>query len=145
MLNHFISRQFALFLLVGGGAAVLHWLARVFIDLFASYFVALVLAYGVGIAAGYTLNAMFVFSSNKEQRAREVFLFSAFNIAMLPVVLGVSWTLSELLFPAIGMTWHAREIAHAIGIITPVFANFLFHKFVTFGQDPIHVGRSSKR
>jgi len=137
VMGHFMTRQFALFLLIGGGAAGLHWLARVVIDVFTGYLVALVLAYAVGISAGYILNALFVFSSNRERRAREILLFTSFNLSMLPVVLGVSWTLSELVFPTIPLTWHAREIAHAIGVITPVFANFLFHKFVTFGETSI--------
>lgn len=132
VLRHFLTGQFLGFVLVGGVAAVGHWLARIAIDRYVSYLTALVLAYPVGIALGYILNVTFVFSGNPDRRVREVSTYALLNIAMFPVVVAVSWVLSEAVFPALEMTYRPREIAHAIGVLSPVALNFLLHKFITF-------------
>jgi putative flippase GtrA len=128
----FVSWQFLKFLLVGATAAAVHWLARFLLTEPVGYEWALVLAYGVGIAAGYGLNAAFVFSQAVTTRRQQVVYFVVFNLMMAPVVIGVAYLLSEYVFPSAGWTYNSRGIAHGIGVASPIFINFLLHKFFTF-------------
>jgi len=132
ILRPFLTAQFLRFVMVGGVAATGHWLARIAIDRHVSYLAALVLAYPVGIALGYLLNVTFVFSSNPDRRLKEISTYALLTIAMFPIVIAVSWGISELVFTPLGMTYHPREIAHAIGVLSPVAISFLLHKFLTF-------------
>jgi putative flippase GtrA len=132
VLDLFVSWQFLKFLLVGATAAGVHWLARYLLTEPVGYEWALVLAYGVGITVGYCLNAVFVFSEAVTTRRQQVTYFVAFNLMMAPVVIGIAYALSEYLFPAIGWTYNPRGVAHGIGVASPIFINFLLHKFFTF-------------
>ena len=132
LMSLFVSWQFIRFVLVGGVAAVLHWLARYLLNPLTGYVAALVLAYMIGIAVGYILNALFVFSDAKTRRRKQIAYFVAFNLLMAPVVIGVAYILSEYVFARFTWMAHPREIAHAIGVASPIFINFLLHKFFTF-------------
>lgn len=128
----FLTPQFFKFLMVGGLAAFLHWMARYLLTPLIGYVWALVLAYAFGIFVGYTLNAWLVFSEAKTKRRQQVIYFTVFNLLMAPVVIGVAYVLSEYVFKWAGWTYHPREFAHAIGVASPIFFNFLLHKFFTF-------------
>lgn len=128
----FLSVQFLKFLVVGATAALAHWLARFLLTGPVGYEWALVLAYTVGIAVGYYLNAVFVFSDAVTTRRQQVTYFVAFNLMMAPVVIGIAYALSEYALPAIGWTYNPRGVAHGIGVASPIFINFLLHKFFTF-------------
>lgn len=132
VLSLFLSVQFLKFLLVGATAALAHWLARFLLTGLVGYEWALVLAYAVGIFVGYGLNAVFVFSDAVTTRRQQVTYFVAFNLMMAPVVIGIAYALSEYAFPAIGWTYNPRGVAHGIGVASPIFINFLLHKFFTF-------------
>lgn len=132
VLELFVSWQFVKFVLVGATAASIHWLARYLLTAPIGYEWSLVLAYALGIAVGYGLNAAFVFSNAATTRRRQVLYFVAFNLLMAPFVIGISYALSEYLFPAIGWVYNPRGVAHGIGVASPIFVNFLLHKFFTF-------------
>ena len=132
LLGLFLSVQFLKFLVVGATAALAHWLARFLLTGPVGYEWALVLAYALGIAVGYGLNAVFVFSDAVTTRRQQVTYFVAFNLMMAPVVIGIAYALSEYAFPAIGWTYNPRGVAHGIGVASPIFINFLLHKFFTF-------------
>lgn len=131
-LSLFFSQQFLKFLLAGGVAALTHWYARYALTPALGYVSALVVAYAVGIAVGYILNAWLVFSNAKTTRAKQMRYFVLFNLAMAPIVILLSYFLSEFAFSSSRMTYHPREIAHALAVTSPIFINFLFHKFFTF-------------
>lgn len=134
ILEIFATVQFLKFLFVGGLASILHWGSRIYFNNFFSYEYSLLLAYFVGIAVAYILNARFVFSSNSQQKVREIVNFAGFNLLMLPIVFSVSYMLSEWLFLGYLDIDSSRKLAHAMGVLAPVFVNFTYHKFVTFGE-----------
>lgn len=128
----FLTWQFVWFLVVGLSAAIIHWTARYLLTPVIGYEFALVAAYAIGIAVAYILNAKFVFADALNERRQQVVYFVGFNLLMAPFVVGIAYGLSEHLFPQIGWTYNPRGIAHAIGVASPIFVNFLLHKFFTF-------------
>jgi len=54
------------------------------------------------------------------------------------VALGFVWVISvglaRVVFPAIGMTWHADDIAHLIGVLAPAVTSYVGHRFYTFAR-----------
>lgn len=46
--------------------------------------------------------------------------------------LAVSMGLALYVLPALGVTRHVAEIAHAVGVIVPVFTSYLGHKHLSF-------------
>ena len=134
MLKHFLSRQFAGFLLVGATAALLHWLARILLSLVMSYPWAVFWAYGVGMASAFVLNSYYVFpASDKpvEKQARDFFII---NLAFFPVVWLVSIQLNKGLM-RIGVETYSEEMAHALAISLPVLGTFLLYKFIAFREN----------
>ncbi|MXO87423.1 GtrA family protein [Alteraurantiacibacter aestuarii] len=128
----FLSGQFARFLMAGGTSALANWLSRIALTPITGYIAALFLAYAIGIATAFVLNERYVFARSSTRRHQQVIYFVGFNLCMMPVVITISWALSETLFPRIGMTFFPREIAHAIAVASPVPISFLMHKFFTF-------------
>lgn len=133
MLRHFLSRQFASFLAVGGFAALLHWLARVLLSTLVPYGWAVALAYVVGMSVAFALNSYYVFPVSDKPVAKQARDFVAINLAFFPVVWVTAMGLNELL-PRIGIVQYAEEVAHALAISLPVLASFLLYKFYAFRE-----------
>ena len=133
MLKHFVSSQFAGFLLVGGLAAFLHWLARILLSLVMPYSWAVFLAYGVGMGVAFALNSLYVFPASDKPVHKQARDFLAINLAFLPVVWVTSLQLNKWLIGR-GIAHYSEEIAHAIAISLPVMATFLLYKFFAFRE-----------
>ena len=133
MLKHFVSRQFAGFLIAGGCAALLHWLARIVLSLFMPYSWAVVFAYGVGMAVAFLLNSYYVFPTSDKPVPKQARDFLVINIAFFPVVWAASMQLNRFL-TGTGVVRYSEEIAHALAISIPVFATFLLYKFFAFRE-----------
>ncbi len=134
MLRHFLSRQFVGFLLVGGFAALLHWLVRILLSLYLSFPWAVALAYGVGMGTAFLLNSYYVFPASDKPVERQARDFIIINAAFFPVVWVVSLQLNRLL-PALGVERYSEEIAHGLAICLPVLATFLLYKFIAFREN----------
>ncbi len=134
MLRHFLSRQFAGFLLVGGFAALLHWLVRILLSLVMSYPWAVALAYGVGMATAFLLNSRYVFPQSDKPVEKQARDFIVINTAFFPVVWVVSLQLNRLLLD-FGVERYSEEIAHALAISLPVLGTFLLYKFIAFREN----------
>jgi putative flippase GtrA len=50
----------------------------------------------------------------------------------LSVVTAVSWMLARIVFPAIGFTSHAEDVAHVIGVCVPAITSYIGHSRYTF-------------
>lgn len=133
MLKLFISRQFAGFLLVGGLAALLHWLVRILLSLVVPYSWAVAFAYAVGMTIAFILNSLYVFPASDKPVKKQARDFFAINIAFFPVVWIVSMQLNKSLVK-LGIDKYSEEIAHAIAISFPVLATFLLYKFFAFRE-----------
>jgi putative flippase GtrA len=137
--NNFIRRlyfsaQFVKFVLAGGVALLMNWIARILFDIWTSYSVAIFAAYAVGMATAFVLFRKYVFPASGQARRREITYFVVVNIVALPIVWIVSKFLGDVVLTKLLQTDEARALGHAIAITLPVFINFLAHKFVTFKE-----------
>ncbi len=130
----YFSAQFIKFLFAGGAALVLHWIARIVIDIWTSYSVAIVAAYAVGMLTAFTLFRKYVFPESGQSRRREIIYFLVVNIAAFPIVWSASKFLGDFVFAGFFEEKVARALGHGISIMLPVFVSFLAHKFVTFKE-----------
>ena len=120
------------FLLAGGAAAALNFLSRIALSLLLPYPVAVVLAYFFGMTTAFLLNKRFVFPGSTNPLHQQMLWFVTVNLLALLQTLAVSLLLADFLLPYAGVTWHANEIAHAVGIVTPILTSYVGHRRFTF-------------
>ena len=130
----FISKDFLMFLLTGGFAAAVNWGSRIVYNIWMPYSAAIVVAYITGMITAFVLAKLFVFTKNTQSTAKSVFFFTLVNLVAVLQTWGVSVGLAYYVFPSMGLNWHARDIAHLIGVIVPVFTSFIGHKKWSFKQ-----------
>jgi len=124
--------RLALFILIGGFAALVNLVARILIDQRTSYEVAVVLAYPIGMTVAFLLNRTFVFLGGHSDWRGQYWRFVLVNLAALAQIFVVSVGLDRFLFPLIHFTWHADTVAHAIGLASPTLTSYWAHKHYSF-------------
>jgi putative flippase GtrA len=124
--------QFVLFVAAGGTAALANFGSRFLFDAFMPYVPAIVLAYGVGMVTAFLLNRAFVFTGANNPVAQQAFWFVAVNLAAVVQTVMISVLFARWVFPAVDMAWHPEAVAHAIGVIVPVFTSYIGHRRLTF-------------
>lgn len=120
------------FVLAGGTAALVNFGARALLSLHFPYAIAIVLAYCLGMATAFMLNRRFVFRGSANRLHQQVAWFVAVNLLAMTQTLLVSLLLADVVLPRLGVTWHAEELAHAAGILIPIFTSYMGHKHWTF-------------
>ena len=130
-----ISRRFAGFLVASGIAAGVNFASRFAFDVFAPYAVAIVLAYGVGMATAFVLNRRFVFTDAGRPLHHQAGWFVAVNVAAVLQTLAVSLLLARWALPAIGWTWEPEAVAHAVGIAVPAVTSYFGHRHLSFAPE----------
>ena len=126
------NREFIVFLVVGGFAAIINVLSRIAFNLLCSYEVSIVLAYLCGMTTAYVLNRIYVFEPSGRSVAAEYLRFGIVNVMALVQVWLVSVGLANYLFPAIRFAWNADTIAHGIGVAVPIVSSYFGHKYFSF-------------
>ncbi|MBU8875489.1 GtrA family protein [Reyranella sp. MMS21-HV4-11] len=129
-----MNLQFLKFLVTGGIAALVNLLSRYALNHVMSFEAAVVAAYLLGMATAYLLARRFVFDASGRSMASEVRRFVLVNLVALGFVWVISVGLARVVFPAIGMTWHADDIAHLIGVLAPAVTSYVGHRFYTFAR-----------
>jgi putative flippase GtrA len=124
--------RFVLFLAAGGIAAAANFGSRFAFDLLMPYVPAIVLAYCVGMATAFTLNRAFVFTGAANPVRQQATWFVLVNLAAVAQTVLISLLFARWVFPATGMDWHPEAVAHAIGVVVPVFTSYIGHKTLTF-------------
>lgn len=132
MIQQFLSRQFILFLITGGTAALVNFSSRIFYNQWVSFPVAIVLAYLTGMATAFLLARRLVFKQSQQTFARSALLFCAVNVLAVIQTWLISIGLAFYALPYWGITRFVAEIAHAVGVIVPVFTSYLGHKHLSF-------------
>jgi putative flippase GtrA len=127
-----VSRQFVAFLASGGVAAAANILSRIVFSLWFDYLTAVCLAFLVGLVTGFLLARFFVFQGREHAVAKSAFYYVLVNLAALLMTATISVGLGEHFFPTVGIAFFPLEIAHAIGVIAPVFTSYIGHKKFTF-------------
>lgn len=124
------------FLLLGGLAAAINWLVRFPLSMVLPFSAAILVAYGIGMSAGFTLYRAYVFPGSDRALGPQIAIFLIVNAVGAAVVWCVAIGLVEHVFPAIGYTFMPLATGHGVAIGVGAAANFLGHKFVTFRVSP---------
>jgi putative flippase GtrA len=127
-------REFALFLVAGGIAALVNLVTRIIFNLVVRFEVAVILAYICGMTTAYVLARYFVFERSGRSVNDEYARFTLVNLAAVIQVWIVSVGLADIVFPRLGFTWHSYTVAHVIGVAVPVFTSYMGHKHFSFAQ-----------
>lgn len=127
-----MTRQFAAFVLAGGIAALVNWLSRIGFSTIMSLELAVVFAFLIGMTTAYSLNRFFVFEKSGRSMHDEYGRFVLVNMVALAQVFVVTIGLSRAVFPFVGLSWHPQEIAHAIGVASPILTSYIGHRYFTF-------------
>lgn len=127
-----IGPQFLRFLAAGGVAALANFGSRIAFSLVLPYAAAIVLAYLVGMVTAFLLNRAFVFTGAANPVAQQAGRFVLVNLAAVAQTLAISLLLARWGLPALGIGAHAETIAHAVGVLVPVFTSYLGHRHWSF-------------
>jgi putative flippase GtrA len=132
MIQQFMSREFMMFLLTGATAAAINFGSRILYNLWVDFSWAVVLAYLTGMITAFILAKLFVFKNSQQSVRRSVFYFILVNLVAILQTWAISMALAYYLFPLLGVTLFAPEIAHAVGVAVPVFTSYVGHKRWSF-------------
>lgn len=134
MIDAFASKQFVGFLLTGGTAAAVNFGSRILLNRWMDYSAAIIVAYLIGMATAFVLARLFVFKQSTQALHRSAGFFVLINVFAIFQTWLVSIILARHLLPALGVNRFVPEIAHAIGVMVPVFSSYLGHKRWSFRQ-----------
>jgi putative flippase GtrA len=127
-----MSRQFVIFLLTGGLAAAVNFGSRILYNQWVNFSVAVVLAYLTGMVTAFVLARYFVFTESSQSMQRSALWFVVVNFVAVIQTWVISMLLAFYLLPLMGCTRFIPEIAHAVGVVVPVFTSYLGHKRFSF-------------
>lgn len=134
MLKAFKSRQFLSFLLAGGFAAVINFGSRFFYNNYMPFGSAVILAYLTGMITAFVLSKLFVFDRSVHSTSREFIYFGLVNILAVIQTYMISIGLAHYLFPLLEFSTYPEAVAHAFGVVFPVFTSYFGHKYFTFKE-----------
>ena len=132
MIKEFLSRQFMMFLLTGGTAAAVNFGSRIIYSQWLGFSSAVIFAYITGMIVAYVLAKLFVFKKGQQTASRSITFFILVNGVAILQTWAISMALAYYLLPTLGITVFVREIAHATGVIFPVFTSYIGHKRRSF-------------
>ena len=132
MIHHFFSRQFLVFLVTGGIAAIVNFFSRILFNLYWSFSTSVILAYLAGMCTAFFLAKLFVFKESTQSIHRSAVIFALVNVVAVAQTWGISMGLDYYILPGLGVTRFTPEIAHATGVLFPAFTIYLGHKRWSF-------------
>ncbi len=127
-----LRTEFMQFLVVGGFAALVNFVSRIIINEWVGYRLAVILAYLVGMLTAFILSKIYVFEKSGRHHWHELRDFTLVNLLAVVQVWLISVGLAEYLFPAVGYTFYAPEVAHLVGLAIPAVTSYLGHKYYSF-------------
>ena len=134
MIRHFATRQFIVFLVTGGTAAAVNFGSRIVYNQWLPFSGAVILAYVTGMVTAFVLAKLFVFKDSAQSMGRSALFFILVNLVAVAQTWAISMALAYHVLPAMGVTSWVKEIAHAVGVVVPVFTSYLGHKRWSFRQ-----------
>lgn len=132
MIGAFRSRQFLVFLLTGGIAAAVNFGSRILYNQWMGFSAAIVLAYITGMVTAFVLARLFVFRDSQHALHHSALYFVLVNGVAVLQTWAISLLLADWLLPALGVHQYVHELAHAAGVVVPVFTSYLGHKHLSF-------------
>ncbi len=134
MIKQYNSKQFALFLLTGGMAALVNFTSRILLSRFVDYSIAILLAYIIGMITAFILAKRFVFKESQQRIRHSVLYFILVNLVAVLQTWIISLGLAYYVLPYFGFKQFVSEIAHAIGLIFPIVTSYIGHKKYSFNE-----------
>jgi len=128
----FFTRQFVLFLITGGVAAVVNFGSRIVYNLWLDFSTSILIAYITGMITAFVLARMFVFTETSHGVRRSAMFFALINVVAVAQTWAISLALANYALPSMGVSYLGAEIAHAVGVAFPVFTSYLGHKYWSF-------------
>ena len=128
----FTDRQFIKFLMAGGFAAVVNFGSRFYYSIYMSFGNAVVIAYVTGMITAFILNKLFVFKQSVHSTRKQFIYFTFVNILAVVQTYIISVGLALYLFPLVRFNLYPEAVAHACGVMVPVFTSFWGHKYLSF-------------
>lgn len=128
----FTSKEFLLFIVVGGFAALVNFLSRILYSEYVGFSFAIVFAYITGMITAFILNKIFVFEESSNSTGHEIFYFTLVNLAAILQTWLVSMALYHYVLMWLEVERYTMEIAHMAGVLVPVFSSYVGHKYLTF-------------
>lgn len=123
------------FLLAGGLAAGINWIARFPLELVMPFAIAVLGALAIGMTSGFLLYDRWVFPGSPHALQHKIRDFIAVNLASQAVMFVMAVGLRELALLAAVPKLIAGAAAHLIGIGMGAFVSFIGHRAVTFGRE----------
>ncbi|MGF0236891.1 GtrA family protein [Rhodococcus sp. IEGM1300] len=127
MINKFLTKQFFIFLIAGGTAAIVNFGSRLLYNQWTSFSIAVILAYITGMVTAFILARFFVFNESEQPIHHSAAFFVLVNLGAALQTWLISMGLAYYILPAAGVGSYVNEISHAIGVIFPVFTSYLGH------------------
>jgi putative flippase GtrA len=132
MIRRLASSQFVRFLFTGGLAALVNFGSRIFYNQWMGFSAAVCVAYVTGMITAFLLARWLVFGKGEQSTHRSAAIFLLVNIFAIAQTWAVSILLADYLLPAMGVRRFVHEIAHAVGVMIPVFTSYIGHKRYSF-------------
>lgn len=131
MWRNFLTKQFLLFLGVGGTSAFVNWLSYFIFDLWFSFNIAISSAYFLGMACAFLLNSIFVFPNATQPLPHQIKVFVITNLSFFPVV-WISTQAFNSFLVYWGVSKYSHAIAYGLALSIPMLVTFLIYKFIAF-------------
>ena len=132
-IGDYFTKEFILFLVFSGFAAVVNFGSRIVFSIWLNYVVAIILAYLCGMITAFVLNKFFVFNKRAADKTpRQFGIFVIVNLLAVAQTLLFSLLFRNVILPGLNFTFYPDEVAHLIGVGIPVFTSFLGHKYFSF-------------
>lgn len=129
-----MTRQFIYFIITGGIAAIVNFGSRIFYSHWVGFSYAIVLAYVTGMIVAFILAKLFVFKDSKQSLHKSILFFILVNVVALLQTWIISIGMAYYVLPMFHVVSFVKEIAHALGVIAPVFTSYIGHKRLSFSK-----------
>lgn len=126
------SFQFLTFLITGGVAAVINFVSRIIYNRYVDFSTSVIIAYITGMITAFVLAKLFVFKESKQSLHRSALFFVLVNMVAVLQTWLISMMLANYVLPYLSVKTFMHEIAHAVGVVVPVFTSYLGHKHWSF-------------
>lgn len=132
MIRRLTQSQFVRFVATGGVAAAVNFGSRILLNRWMSFSAAVCLAYVAGMITAFVLARWLVFGAGEQSAQKSATIFVGVNLFAIAQTWLVSMALANYVLPAMGVQLYVREIAHAVGVVVPVFSSYFGHKRWSF-------------
>jgi putative flippase GtrA len=127
-----MNRPFHRFLAAGAVAAVANFGSRFVFSLWMRFEWAVLCAFVVGLAVGFSLMRTYVFESKGKSLVPQLAWFAAVNLLAAAQTFAISVVLARWGLPAVGIRSYAQAVGHLVGVVTPIVTSYLGHRLLTF-------------